>query len=93
MEGDRNVVWGRAVEVEEASLLSVERAAQGRENERWPDVDRDSARLPAAALPTRPAPLCCVEQDSVPSLQPDFCEPSCFGSCPAKSWRGSELDC
>ena len=92
MEGDRNAAWGLVGEVEEASLLSVERAARGRENDMWPDEDRDSAQSPVAALPIQ-RPLCCVEQDSALSLQPDFCEPSCFGSCPAKSWRGSELDC
>jgi len=44
MEGDRNGVWGLEGEVEEASLLSVERAARGRENDMWPDEGRDSAR-------------------------------------------------
>ena len=93
MEGDRNGVWGLAGEVEEASLLSVfEKSAQVRENDMRPDEGRDSAQLPVEVLPTQ-SPLCCVEQDTVPSLQPDFCVPSCFGNFPAKSWRGSELDC
>ena len=66
MAGDRNVVSGLAVEVEEASLLSVERAARGRENDMWLDEDRDSAQSPVEVQPARP-PLCCVEQDIAPS--------------------------
>ena len=92
MAGDRNVVSGLVGEVEAAWLLSVERAARGRENDMWPDEGRDSARSPVEVQLTRP-PLCCVEQDSALSWLPDFCEPSCFGSCPVNLWRGSELDC
>ena len=62
MAGDRNVVSGLVVEVEEASQLSVERAARGRENDMWLDEGMDSARLPFEVQPTRP-PLCCDEQD------------------------------
>ena len=66
MEGDRNVVSGLVGEVEEVWLLSVERAARGRENDTWRDEGTDSAQSPVEVQPARP-PLYCVEQDSAPS--------------------------
>ena len=79
-------------EVGEDLLLSVERSAPGRETDTWHDADTDSAQSPVEALLTPPL-LCCGVQDSVPSWQPDFSEPSCFGSCLEKLWKESERDC